>query len=224
LDPSSLTRRSPAAPDREYARLAPDYDRRWHGYVRASVAETVRHLKPAPGDRLLDLGCGTAALLETVLARMPEVQIIGLDRSMPMLHVARERLGSGTGLIGASAESLPFADHSFDWVVSSSVFHYLRQPDVTLAEIHRVLKPSGQLIITDWCRDFLTMRALHGWLSWTNRGHFRTWTCGELTDRLVRAGFEPTLSRRYRINWFWGLMTLVAGPRQAHTDSAGSAR
>jgi ubiquinone/menaquinone biosynthesis C-methylase UbiE len=56
----------------------------------------------------------------------------------------------------SSASSLPFADGSFDVVVSANAFHYFGDPASALQDMRRVLKPSGRLVILDWCRDFLT--------------------------------------------------------------------
>lgn len=211
---SPRSRRGPApghgAADNEYARLAPDYDHRWRTYVAASVEQTLLHLNPEPGQCLLDLGSGTGVLLRSLSARAPGVTLVGLDRSLPMLSRARSRELPGLGVVAGSAEQLPFADQTFDWVVSSSVFHYLRQAGAALAEVRRVLRPRGRLVITDWCRDFLTMQLLDTWLKWTNRGHFRTLTARELTGCLDQAGFDQIQCRRYRISRVWGLMTAEA--------------
>lgn len=61
-----------------------------------------------PGERLLDVGCGTGVLLEALSASVPDAQLSGADPSPEMLEVARKRLGKAVFLKESHAESLPF--------------------------------------------------------------------------------------------------------------------
>jgi len=109
----------------------------------------------APGVRLLDVGCGTAKVLEAVHRRHGDgIELIGVDPSPEMVLSARERL---TGIPNAKiragvGERLPFAGESCDWVVSCLTTHHLpfRSKEKMIAECHRVLKPGGQLLISDF--------------------------------------------------------------------------
>ncbi|HEU4751954.1 MAG TPA: methyltransferase domain-containing protein, partial [Armatimonadota bacterium] len=76
---------------RRYAREASRYDRRWREYLRRSLDATLRELSVAPGERVLDVGCGTGALLEEVRAGWPGGAGVGVDLSMEMLAIARRR-------------------------------------------------------------------------------------------------------------------------------------
>lgn len=194
----------------EYERLAGEYDERWSSYIASGTRETVRRLILDAGDRLLDVGCGTGVLLDQVLARWPTVRAVGTDLSGKMLAVAQERLRGRIPLVRADVSYLPFATHSFDVAVSSSSLHYWPEPGRALAEVARVLRPEGRLVITDWCGDYLTCRLLDLGLRLTGRAHERTYRSAECAALLEEAGYREVSLERYRLNWFWGLMTAKA--------------
>ena len=86
-------------------------------------------------------------------------------------------------------------------------FHYIRQPVAALREVGRVLRRGGQLVITDWCDDFLACRLFDWYLRLFNRAHFRVYGERELLALLQRAGYPQGRVERYKISWLWGLMT-----------------
>ncbi len=195
---------------REYEGLAPVYDRRWARYVAASARETLRRIDIRPGERVLDCGCGTGVFLDAAAATQPNAVFTGLDLTPEMLKSARRRLANHAGLAGGLAEVLPFADEVFDMVVSVSVFHFIRAPRNALREVRRVLKPGGRLVLTDWCRDYLTGRVRDMLLRRFSEGHVYTYTAAELGGLLRDAGFADMRVERYRISPLWGLMTAAA--------------
>ena len=198
---------------REYARLASRYDSRWSSYVRLSVENTIARLPVREGQRVLDIGCGTGQLLAALCDRTPPAHSLGVDLSGEMLAVARSRLPNGFPLVASRAEQLPFLDASFDLIVSSSVFHYLREPKNALAEFRRLLKPNGGLLITDWCDDYLSCKLLDVFLRVFSRAHKRTYTRQQLGELLHEASFEPLTIDTYRVGGIWGLMTARAVKR-----------
>jgi ubiquinone/menaquinone biosynthesis C-methylase UbiE len=194
----------------EYAALAPEYDRRWARYVEASSRETFRRTRLGPGERLLDVGCGTGTLLALFARRDPEALLAGVDLAVEMLGVARAKLGASVPLVVADALALPFADASLNVVTSCSSFHYWPNPDVGLAEVGRVLRPRGCLVLTDWCDDFLTCRVCDLALRVANRAHRRAYGAHEVVAMLEGLGFRDVMVDRYKITWLWGLMTVRA--------------
>jgi ubiquinone/menaquinone biosynthesis C-methylase UbiE len=195
---------------REFARLASRYDRRWWFYVDASIRETLKRMEVRAHERVLDVGCGTGALLAALAERAPEAGLSGIDLSPEMLKVARLRLGERAELHQARAERLPFADNGFDLVVSTSVLHYLADASAALLEMRRVLKPGGRLVITDWCHDYLACR-LYGMASkLLRRAPVRIYGTEECATLIAGAGFARVRVERYKIDWLWGLMTASA--------------
>lgn len=195
---------------REYATTARRYDTRWSFYVEASIRQTLRRLPLGAEDSVLDVGCGTGALLEALLAAAPRARLAGVDLSEDMLEVARRRLGTSVRLNQARAEALPFEDASFDLVVSTNVFHFIRNPLAALREMIRVLKPAGTVVITDWCDDYLACRISDRFLRLFGRGHYRTYTSKECGELLAESGFASPEVERYKITWWWGMMTATA--------------
>lgn len=207
---------------REYDRLADRYEARWRHYVRASVRETLARLDLRPGLRLLDVGCGTGALLRAALSVEPAIRGFGIDVSPGMLARAHEGLAGRAGLALADAHDLPFGPDRFDLVVSSSAFHYWSDPARALSEIGRVLAPGGRLAVTDWCDDFLACRIFDRALRLLSRSHRRIYGSGECRELLERSGYEVVALDRYKIDWLWGLMTARAVRNDA-AEKRGSA-
>lgn len=193
----------------EYQAVAGDYDRRWRRYVEASLTATLRRVDVGDGARVLDVGCGTGQLLESIRRRAPCARLHGVDLSRAMLDRAHERL-PGACLVQARAESLPWPDGSFDVVVSTSVFHFIRHPLAALREMQRVLRPGGRLTISDWCRDYMTCRLLDFWLGRFDAAHQKTYNARELTAMLSATGWLSPHVERYRLTPFWGFMTATA--------------
>ena len=197
---------------REYTALAATYDERWSAYLSASLRMTSEVVSDLPASRMLDVGCGTGLLLETLANSLDNLELFGIDRVPAMLDVARGRLGQRATLLEGVATELPFEDDSFDLVVSTSALHYFTDAGAALLEIRRVLSVSGNLVISDWCRDYFWMRILNRVLPWTRHAHVHTFSSRELETLLNKAGFKLVRKSRKKIDWFWGLMTLHVIP------------
>jgi ubiquinone/menaquinone biosynthesis C-methylase UbiE len=135
------------------------------------------------------------------------VTLVGVDPVPEMLAVARGRVPPSTELHEGWAEELPFKNNAFDVVVSCNMFHYVRQPVVALMEMSRVLRPGGELLITDWCDDYLACRACDWWLRLFSPAHVKVYRERECRRLLKEAGHPQAHIERYKINWLWGMMT-----------------
>ena len=197
----------------EYSELAATYDERWAFYVKASIRETLKRLDLAATNRVLDVGCGSGALLRALRNHYPHAGLAGANLSTEMLAIARKKLPPSVGLLAARAGNLPVRTGAFDLVVSTSAFHYWRDPIECLGEIRRALKPGGKLVISDWCHDYLACRVCDLYLRVFSPSHFRTYTRDDCARLLEEAGFQEVQVDRYKISWLWGMMTAQAtGP------------
>jgi ubiquinone/menaquinone biosynthesis C-methylase UbiE len=107
-------------------------------------------------ERILDIGCGTGKFGSRVLARFPNAQVVGLDLSHGMLAHGQLRSEASDGrllLVQGDSQRLPFADDSFDVITCTHSFHHYPSQAKVLAEMHRVLRPGGRLLIIDGDRD-----------------------------------------------------------------------
>ncbi len=199
-----------ASVTKSYSRLAPEYDLRWARYIVASTRETAARLILAPGERLLDVGCGTGALIEHLSNNRGSLRLFGVDPVSGMLAIARRKVPTSVALCQGWAEQLPFPSASFDAVVSCNVFHYLMDPTLALREMERVLRPGGTLLVTDWCDDYVACRLCGLYLRVFHRSQVRIYRSQTCIQMIRGAKFETVGLARYKISWLWGLMTATA--------------
>jgi demethylmenaquinone methyltransferase/2-methoxy-6-polyprenyl-1,4-benzoquinol methylase/phosphoethanolamine N-methyltransferase len=125
------------------------------GRDKAIREKLIELAAPAPGEKVLDVGCGTGALALALKSRVGTGEVHGIDASPEMIGVAKEKAakaGSAIDFRVALIEAIPFPDATLDLVTSSLMLHHL--PDdlkrTGLAEIRRVLKPGGRFLAVDF--------------------------------------------------------------------------
>ncbi len=143
-------------PALRYAWLTPIYDfaQRWifrESIFKAKMVELARIEK---GQRVLDLGCGTATLTILIKKLHPEAKVFGLDGDPEVLETARSKaIKAGVDITfdQGMAFQLPYPDGSFDRVLSSLMFHHLNRANKyeTIREVLRVLRPGGEFHLAD---------------------------------------------------------------------------
>jgi ubiquinone/menaquinone biosynthesis C-methylase UbiE len=151
-----------------------------------AAIERARGRPVGGGDRVVEVGCGTAALSAALAQRGADV--VASDVSLRWLALAQKRLGDTcVELVACAAESLPFSDASFDVVAASDVIEHVEDPGRFVAEAGRVLRPGGLLFLATPNRYSLGLEP-----------HVRLWGVGYLPRRLaegyVRAARETSYS------------------------------
>jgi len=96
--------------------------------------------------RLLDISCGTGELLQKWRGK---AQLYGGDISEEMLKKAQTKLPEGVTLVKADVHNLPFKNNYFDYVITTEAFHHYYDQKIALAEMCRVTKKGGKVIVSD---------------------------------------------------------------------------
>lgn len=111
----------------------------YHARIATQMLDGVKFKDGRQSDKILDLGCGNGFLSQL----FPNYDLVGVDISDGMLANNPYKWVKG------SAESIPFPNNYFDFVVCRSLIHHLENPEMALEEIFRVLKPGGQVSFWD---------------------------------------------------------------------------
>jgi ubiquinone/menaquinone biosynthesis C-methylase UbiE len=130
----------------------------WLGYKGRSFDL----LALADGDQVLDVGCGTGEDARVIAGRSPGVSVIGIDASEDKVREARARtlgLPRPVDFRVADAYALPFEDETFDACRADRVLHHLVEPPKVLAEMARVARPGGRVVVSDTDYDSLVVEA-----------------------------------------------------------------
>jgi arsenite methyltransferase len=157
-----------------------------------------RALGAAPGERILDVGCGPGFYCVELAEEVGQTgSVVGVDSSPAMLELATRRCAGHNGieLRAGDSVSLPVTDASFDAALCVQVLEYVPDPTVALAEMHRALRPGGRVVV--WDVDWTTV-SLHALDTALSERVVRAWDehlshpslPRTLGPRLRSAGFE----------------------------------
>lgn len=200
-----------------YDRLTPFYD----AVVRLTTRETtfkkalVEQAEFKPHQNILDLACGTGTLTILIKQEFSQTNVFALDGDAKVLQIAESKAkksGAEIQFEKGFSDALPYADETFDRVVSSLFFHHLTRENKlkTLREVFRVLKPKGELHIADWGKpqNFLMQIASRGIKlldgAETTTDNFR----GLLPSLVAEAGFRETMETSH-FNSLFGTIRLL---------------
>lgn len=157
----------------------------------------------APGQTILDLGCGTGTLAVRIKRAVSAARVSGLDGDPEVLRRARDKARRHRAEItfeeGLSTD-LPYGDACFDRVLSSLFFHHLSPADKrqTSREVHRILNPGGEFHVADWGKPrnavmaalFAVVRTLDGVENTRDNAE------GRLPDIFAESGFSAVQVRQ----------------------------
>ncbi len=135
---------------------------RWHEHVNSGTETSDPRAFPwyraafngiqgnLKGD-VLELGCGRGQFALWLVSTVSNLRVTGVDFSVSAITIARKRITNSSKAVrflAGDVQSLPFADNSFDWIVSCECLEHLPEPQRMAAEMFRVLKPRGKFCLT----------------------------------------------------------------------------
>jgi ubiquinone/menaquinone biosynthesis C-methylase UbiE len=221
----------PTAAEHESQECARQFFDRWARFygsdpfsrsIRRAQRQALTTLALSESDRLLDIGCGPGM---AVIEAAPLVaHATGLDLSPAMIARARslaDDIGNVEFVEGDSAQ-LPFADGAFSAVLSTTSLHHYPHPDRALAEMRRVLAPSGRIAIGDLTSDRLVMRGVDAFCRRYEKGHVHFYRTDELTALLESAGFRGVTARSLLVGGY--ALVTARSPGTGDTGSKNGAR
>ncbi|MBE0616536.1 MAG: class I SAM-dependent methyltransferase, partial [Proteobacteria bacterium] len=159
----------------------------------AAVERVVRAIRSTSPGRVLDLACGPGIVAEAIAPWVGA--LVGVDGTLEMVRLARARCAakglSNSHFQAAWAENLPFRDAAVDAVVTRLSFHHFSDLPAVLAEVRRVLRPGGDLVVADvTCAEDPGDAALHNALErLRDPTHVRMLAPSQLREALRRGGF-----------------------------------
>ena len=156
--------------------------------------QMLAELERGPFADVLDVGCGTGAVIELLHEKYPDAHYTGLDLTPAMIEAAAAKGLAGCDFLVGDAEDLPFADASFDAVLSSNSFHHYPNPEAFFSGALRVLRPGGRLILRDYTSNDLVVWLMNTFeLPFTRllgHGDVRVLKVSEFRAMAKAAGFE----------------------------------
>lgn len=131
---------------------------RWHDTIVERAADVALAAVPVPL-RILDVGCGTGALLRELISRVPYGEAyVGVDPAPNMLAVARRTSDARITFVRGTADALPFPDASFDLVVTSTSFDHWPDQSAGATELARVVADTGHVVLVDLAARWLRQK------------------------------------------------------------------
>jgi len=168
---------------------ADEYDSGDRGYHARQLYTDIQHkLEDFSFKNLLDIGCGTGNLLSFISSKY-STEISGVDISPKMLQIANEKLGDVADLREGDSANLPFDDESFDMVICNDSFHHYPHPEMVISEIRRVLKPRGNILISDITGNTLFRFYLNLRRHFSDEGTFKIYSKDEISKLLENTQF-----------------------------------
>lgn len=153
------------------------------GMHRIWKAYTVAVADIRPGHRVLDIAAGTGDLTKAFARKAgPQGVVVHTDINLSMLEVGRDRMldqGLCLPTLACDAEALPFADASFDRVSVAFGLRNMTHKDKALAEMARVLKPGGKLLVLEFSKVARPLRGAYDWYSFNVLPRIGRWVAGD---------------------------------------------
>lgn len=178
---------------------ATTYDTDKNGeHARTLYPHITDRLSDIPFNTVLDVGCGTGEILNTIKNRFPAVSLYGIDISEEMLEKSKEKLLNTAELSLGDAELLPYESDYFDLLICSDSFHHYPNPQKAIEEFYRVLKTDGHLLMADFWKPFPVRQLMNVFIPFSNEGDVKVYSKNEIVRFLKHVGFHSIVYQQVR--------------------------
>ncbi|MGZ8607693.1 MAG: class I SAM-dependent methyltransferase [Actinomycetota bacterium] len=224
-----------------FRKPADAYDRYIGRYSASLASELIAFAGVEPGMRVLDVGCGPGGLASALADRVGAENVAAADPSEPFAEACRARV-PGAEVVLAPAESLPFANGSFEATLSQLVVNFLADAEAGVREMARVTRPGGTVAacVWDYAGEMTLLRAF--WdaarevdrdggaaadegavMRWSREGELAAlWGSAGLED--VRSGALVARASYESFEGLWSPLLTGVGPAGAFTAAIDDAR
>src|SRR5580692_9179375 len=186
------------------------YDR-ISGTMEALGLEVLERLELSGDELVLDAGCGSGRITQTLIERLPRGRVIAVDESPSMINAARERLGADVDLRVMDLLDLEL-EQPVDAILSTATFHWIADHERLFARLHAMLKPGGRLVAQcggETNIDILRGKANEVLMREPYAQHFVDWQ-----PPWNYAGAEPTHERLLAAGFSTAECWLTPAPRE----------
>ena len=179
-----------------FARTAERVAARQDARAARLAAQVGDFVQPHGDERALDVGTGAGALAFALAPLVREV--VGLDPVPELLELARERKRPNTEFVEGDGATLPFPDGAFDLTGTHRTLHHVALPDRVVAELARVTRPGGRVLVVDQLApdDLAAAAALHEFETERDPSHTRLLTDGDLRELFAANGLSLLREQR----------------------------
>ena len=190
-----------------YKEEAAHYDTRWKNYTKITLYKLMEYM-PATlaGKKILDWGCGTGELIQMLLLRYPDVaSIMGYDPSAEMLEQAQTKIRQFPEPLQqkVALQSEQHFNTKFDLIVSSSVFHYLPNPNESLLQFKSLLAHHGELLLLDYTKSGFLVKYFEWTFKLLDARHQQAYYGRQIREMVEKKGFRAEQEESFSISPLW---------------------
>ena len=190
-----------------YEKAAGSYDKQWENYTRNSLKRLIAFLPASlEGKKILDFGCGTGELIKEILSHQPDLaKITGYDPVEEMLREAQKKMEQLPDHLQQKVRLQSHQDYGneFDFIVSSSVLHYLSEPREELLHLKSLLKERGTLVLLDYTKDSFLVKYFRWAVKLVDPLHQQAYYPQQICELVEDAGFKCEDDEEFRISFLW---------------------
>lgn len=192
----------------DYKNLAAVYEDRWARFMMPVRQWVMRELDRDINNEpdIIDMGCGTGAVLKAVHDQNKDAHLTGVDISQDMLDVAEKKFGAADNVkwVRSDLENFDEGQGCYDIVICLFVYHHIQDQTAFLDRLIQLAKPGGKIVIADYALDSIVMWIAEIYWRFFLPSHTKALSSKNLARHVRRrSGIEIVAQKRFAPDWFW---------------------